>query len=526
MPIPSSKNEYGSADLEGPAAWGALMQFLRNVSLCVMLVLVASCSGGSSSQPDAMLGKVTIATTAPGPTPFIAHIGIQIERADLVRSASYTIVPKPGTVSRPVSVTYDNAYLVRRQLLDVVNRHLDLPVAGLYAGYQNKVSLQLTFADGSTRSDNAVIDTPVYQEAAPLYTALDVKTPRQPGITLGYDFMVLKSRVTTPVVIDTDGNIRWASTGITKAVSSTFFGGRFLAGDGEAPALYRFELDGTMSTANLSDSTFANFHHDLAPGKVGLLAEVDTLAGGTKIMESRLAEIDADGHVLKQWDMAAIFRAAMSAAGDDPSGFVRDGADWFHMNSAIYSPADDSLIVSSRENFVVKLDYQSGRIRWLLGDPTKYWYVNYPSLRALSLNLTSGKMPIGQHSLSIAPDGKLMLFNNGTASFNNPSGTPAGANPRFSAVSKYAIDEAARTAAEVWTYEHNRDLWSEICSGAQQVSDGSYLISYSAISGRTRVKLLGLDASGNIAFDYEYPTFACDTVFKAVVIDFGSLVLD
>jgi arylsulfate sulfotransferase len=26
--------------------------------------------------------------------------------------------------------------------------------------------------------------------------------------------------------------------------------------------------------------------------------------------------------------------------GDDPSDFVRDGVDWFHMNSAIYDPSD------------------------------------------------------------------------------------------------------------------------------------------------------------------------------------------
>jgi hypothetical protein len=453
-------------------------------------------------------------------------VGIRVERADLVRSVSYTIEPKPGTVSRPVSITYSKAYLLGRQLLDVANRHLDLPVVGLYAGYQNKVSLQLTFADGSRRSDSADIDTAVYQEASPRYTALDVKTPRQAGITLGYDFMLLKNLATTPVVIDTDGNIRWAGTGVSNAASSTFLGGRFLVGSGTAPTLYRIELDGTTSTVNLSDSTIAEFHHDLVSGKTGLLAEVDRLVDGTTILGSVLAEIDTDGHVLKQWDLGAIFRATMSAGGDDPSGFVRDGADWFHMNSAIYSPADDSLIVSSRENFVVKLDYQSGRIRWLLGDPNKYWYVGYPSLRALALNLTSGKMPIGQHSLSIAPDGKLMLFNNGTASFSNPPGTPAGLNPGFSAVSKYAIDEAARTAAEVWTYEHNRDLWSDICSSAYQVSQGSYLINYSTAYGRTRAKLVGLDASGKVAFDYEYPTQACITSFNAVAIDFGSLVVD
>jgi arylsulfate sulfotransferase len=501
------------------------MHFLRNASLCLMLGLLMSC-GGSGPPQDAMLASVTISSPTPGPTPFIARIGIRIERADRVRSVSYTIAPRPGTVSRPVSVTYRNAYLIRRQLLDVANHRLEVPVFGLYAGYQNRVTLHIRFADGSTRTENAIVDTPAYQEAVPRYTALDVKTRRQSGIAPGYDFVLLKNLLTTPVVIDTDGNIRWVGSGLSDIVSSTFQGGRFLSGHGTSPVLYRIELDGMTSAVNLSDPAYADFHHDLTPGKTGLLAEVDTLVGGVRMPETVLAEIDADGHVLKQWDMAAIFRAAMIAGGDDPSGFVRDGADWFHMNSAIYSPADDTLIVSSREHFVVKLDYASGRIRWLFGDPGKYWYVRYPSLRALALTLTSGNVPVGQHALSIASDGTLMLFNNGTASFNVPPGAPAGVDLGFSAVSRYAIDEAARTATQVWTYEHNRHIWSDVCSSAYQTSQGGYLIAYSVAYGRTRAKLVGLDADGNVAFDYEYPTYGCDAVFNAVPIDFGALVLD
>ena len=59
-----------------------------------------------------------------------------------------------------------------------------------------------------------------------------------------------------------------------------------------------------------------------------------------------------------------------------------------------------------------------------------------------------------------------------------------------------------------------------------QVSQGSFLINYSSAYGRTRAKLIGLDASGNVAFDYEYPNQICDTSFNAVVIDFASLVLN
>ncbi|WP_162600586.1 MULTISPECIES: aryl-sulfate sulfotransferase [unclassified Massilia] len=500
------------------------MQTLRYAGPCLALALAASC-GGSDPPPDALLGQVSVASQAPGPTPFIVHVGLVIERPDLVRSVSYTIAPKPGTVSRPVSVSYGSAYLARRQLLDMAGKRLDLPVFGLYAAYPNQVAVRIGFADGSTRLESLLINTASY-DALPYYNAPDVRTPRQPGIALGFDFMLLKNILVTPVVIDTDGNLRWVGSGVTDAVASAFDGGRFLAGDGKSPTLYRIELDGTVSSVGLSDPSFADFHHDLAPGKTGLLAEVDRRIDGVLYPGTVLAEIDADGRVLKQWDLSAIFRAAMLAGGDDPSGLVRDQADWFHMNSAIHDRADDALLVSSRENFVVKLDYESGRIRWLLGDPEKYWYQAYPSLRALALKLSSGKPPVGQHALSIAPDGTLMLFNNGTASMNQPPGAPAGSNPGFSAVSRYAIDEAAGTAAEVWTYEHGRDTWADVCSSAYQVREGGSLIDYASAYGRTRARLVGLDANGRLAFDYEYPTMRCDTIFNAAPIDFGALVLD
>ena len=49
-----------------------------------------------------------------------------------------------------------------------------------------------------------------------------------------------------------------------------------------------------------------------------------------------------------------------------------------------YNRADDSLIVSSRENFVICLDYETQAIKWILGDPTKKWY-QFPSLRTFAL---------------------------------------------------------------------------------------------------------------------------------------------
>ena len=46
--------------------------------------------------------------------------------------------------------------------------------------------------------------------------------------------------------------------------------------------------------------------------------------------------------------------------------------DWFHNNAVTYNRADDSIaIVSSRENFVICLDYETGAIKWILGDTAR-----------------------------------------------------------------------------------------------------------------------------------------------------------
>lgn len=90
--------------------------------------------------------------------------------------------------------------------------------------------------------------------------------------------------------------------------------------------------------------------------------------------------------------------------GDDPSVFIRAPDDWFHNNACTYRKSDDSLIVSSRENFVICVDYETSAIKWILGDPTKAWY-QYPSLRKFALTLGRDTYPpIGQHSVSITED--------------------------------------------------------------------------------------------------------------------------
>jgi arylsulfate sulfotransferase len=230
------------------------------------------------------------------------------------------------------------------------------------------------------------------------------------------------------------------------------------------------------------------------------------------------------GTVIREWKLGDIISAHMAAHGEDPKAFVRFGIDWFHMNATAYDPRDDSIILSSRENFVIKVKYQTGEIVWILGDPTKYWYT-FPSLRAKALTLEPpGLYPIGQHTVSITSDGLLLLFNNGEASLNNPAGTARGENRAYSVVSAYEIDPIAQTAREARRFDYGNSIHSRFCSSVFETK-GSLLVSYSRANDGTRARLVGVDPLQRVVFDFEYVNpGGCNTSFSASPIAFDEVV--
>lgn len=461
-------------------------------------------------------------SSEPGPSPFISLVHVRGTGLGSVVAVEYTIAPKPGSVSRPVHVEYSFAALQARGY--VSNGTLTIPVFGLYSGYANQVSMALVRLGDDPIQFEVDITTPAYVDPTGIYDQPNILVKRSSGSLLGFDFIYVKSGLGSPVILDTDGEIRWAAPA-PNSISSVFVGDSFIIGDQGQPLVFRLGLDGSISQMSMPSSDYAQFNHDIDYGKLGLLAEPNMSVDGANNYEDNLIEMRARNTVtvLNRWDLEAIFSTYMSSQSDDAAAFVRPGADWFHINSAIYDPSDDSIIVSSRENFVIKLDYSTGAIRWILGDPTKYWYT-FPSLRAKALTLAPGGLyPIGQHALSITPDGLLMLFNDGLGSLNEPAGEPAGQSRTYSAVSAYSIDPQSMSAREVWRYDAGQMIYSSICSSAYESPDESLLVDYAVADNLTEALLVGLDPNHNVVFEFEYPTQACNTSWNARPFPLGDL---
>jgi len=464
---------------------------------------------------------ITITGHTAGATPFISRLTLDVSNTTVLKSIQFAIDPKPGFVARPLSGTYSNDYLVSRGFEhppEVV-----LPVYGLYAGYQNIVRLTYRFQDGSSKQAVTSVTTAAFDDQGCGYNTPTKLQPRTNSTQLSYDYIFDRSACGdySPVILDSDGALRWVSPVPTLNAlfaASTFFDNAVYKTQGSQ--LVRIELDGTvLIVADYSNIGAVHFHHNIDPGKRGVLLEPDT----TSYFESTILEVDStDGHVLKTFDMAHIIRAAMLAGGDDPDQFVfPTPTDWFHNNGATYNRADDTLIVSSRENFVIAIDYETNGIRWILGDPTKKWF-QFPSLRNFALNVAPGSLaPIGQHAPSITFDQNLLLFDNGQESqFQDPKG----AHRDFAVPRKYSLDLVARVATEVWNYPANQNIHCPFCSSIYEDAPLNYLIDYALVNGGgppnipTFAQLLGLDAAGERIFYYQYPTVGCNTAYNSIPI--------
>lgn len=388
---------------------------------------------------------------------------------------------------------------------------------GFYAGRTNTGRVRVVFADGTFRDVPISYEAPPYVDPNHIFDRPSILTAAVAGSGLGFSYFYMKSSF-GPVIVDTDGEVRWALSALGAAQSSVFFGNTFIVGAADL-TLQRYALDGTVALSpRVGPSDYANFTHNFERGKTGVLVEVDRGVDGKEHIESTLAEVLADGTILKQWDFETIFASYMLSQGDDPSTFVRPGVDWFHMNTAIYDPRDDTLIVSSRENFVVKIDYQTGAIVWVFGDPTRYWFA-FPSLRAKALSLTGAALyPSGQHALSITAGGALMLFDNGQPASNPPPGGATGAFRAYSGVAAFQIDAVARTATQLWRFDHDPAIKAPFCSSAYEAADGSVLVSYATVDNFSHARLIGLDSQRQIAFDFQYDTTPCGTSWNAVPV--------
>ncbi len=467
---------------------------------------IAACASGLALHQADATGLVTIGAQTPGPTQFIEYVNARFSGAPLA-SVAFSIQPKAGSFTRPITAAATAGFLASHGALN--GNTVVIPVFGLYAGSTNLVTLSFFFTDGSSTQSVVPIRTPGYTDPCGDLDAPTFTQNRASTDDLNFDYFLLKDYCSTnsPQIYDTDGNLRWIGTGMNNTLPAVFYNNGIYISDGKT-GVKRLELYG--GETKIGDYAASQGVSDTGPhnfdiGRNGIVLDVST----TTEAESTALEIDgSSGQVLNRWDMDKIIGAAMTAGGDDPTQFVAPTpADWFHMNATTYNPADNTLIVSSRENFVIAVDYDTPadgvkKIHWILGDTTKKWY-QFASLRRFALQASAGTLPpIGQHATSIDSHGNLLLFNDGLGSDFQ---VPAGISRTYSEVDSYAINTTAMTATGVFRYDRSPSLYSSFCSSAYEAAPGNFLVDYATANNDTLVDIQGIGNLNKVVFDLQYP---------------------
>ncbi len=508
--------------------------------IAVVLSLVATgCGGnfvdnqGTNTGTQAQNSNITIVGSQPGVTPFISIVEFAGNSSlQQVSYVNFNISPQPNTVSAPVNVTWSMAALANRGYIGDTqgNTTINLPVFGLYAGYNNRVSFQVGFADGSVKTIEYQISTQPYVDSTGVFTSPTIIKARAPGSTLGFNFFVMKDQLTSPVIVDTDAQLRWVVP--FPWSQAIFFGnGQFYSGSEAGPGIDAIQFDGSNAALpiDLPQPLLTKFTHNIDPGPYGLLAEfngTDDLGPSLNDIVAEIATVPGQAP-FQVFDMADILTQYMQENGDDPTAFVRPGSDWFHVNASTYDPSDNTVIISSRENFLIKVNYSTHDIVWIFGDPTKYWYT-FPSLRAKALTLDAGgNYPIGQHGVTITSDGYVMVFNDGYQSLNQPVGEPPGLSRTYSEVSVYSVDSSNLTAHEVWGFDYGKTIYSRLCGSSYEAPGKTYLVDFSAADNYANARLIGLDSNHNVAFDFQYTSpKTCAAAWNAIPIPLENLQIN
>src|SRR5436190_7016686 len=220
-----------------------------------------------SNQADDTIMRIVGYT--PGATPFISNLHLTASDTSVLKSIQFKIVPKPGSVTRPLSATYANYYLIDRGFENQQTGDIVLPVYGLYDGYNNTVTLTYSFFDGSSKQANFTVNTATFNDFCGYKNPTFLQ--HRSSAALSYDYILVKGGCSSfsPAIVDTDGALRWVGTsGYSNTPAAFFANGAYLPA---GPQLYRMELDGAVTlVGNYSDIGVTFFHHNIDSGKTGL----------------------------------------------------------------------------------------------------------------------------------------------------------------------------------------------------------------------------------------------------------------
>ncbi len=374
-----------------------------------------------------------------------------------------------------------------------------LPVLGLEPDASHDIVVTVADAAGNvTAADRLTVTTdPLPENFPPLKVAVSRPEQMEPGVTIlavrrWPDGGQNDDSYGLILAVDEVGRVVWYHRPVRTAGDvHRLRNGNLLYSsdvDGARGTLVEIDMLGnivqqwyslSVAKTGFHDGTFVDtetFHHDVLDLPTGnflaLSTEVrsyerypssDRDAAAAPVTQDVvgdvLVEFTRDGSIVRRWHLLDLLDPYRIGYGSLDTNFWRRAygklmeqpkvVDWAHGNALAFDEQDQMILVSARhQDATVKIDPASGKVAWILA-PHEGWKEPWRSL----LLQPGGELQWGYHvhGTEVTPHRTLLMFDNGNERAT-PFAEPLPEDKRFSRAVEFAVDEAARTVHQVWSY--------------------------------------------------------------------------
>jgi len=459
---------------------------------------------------------------------------VAIFKTTKAAKVSYTVVGKSkGTSITNSESTYSTSH--------------NLTILGLYAGYINTLKLTVTYKDGTKATKTIRLQTAKLPSSL-ASVKINVTKANKSKMALGTGNSKLTFMVRTTISgknqsknysfgIDADGAIRWVTTKPTSHIFKQLTNGHLLIWTkskasnsyfdelvemdytGKVYKTYKFNHKSWGKAAGSKKQNHNQVHHDVTELPNGDLIATVSDGSRTYVEDTMIVISHRTGKIIKVINMKNILPSKFYTHYNATSSSKYMGKrDWFHENSVYYDQTDNSLIISSRnQNLVMKIDYKTQKIKWILsGKKRSAW----PKAYRKYLLKASGKIswPGGQHAAIVDPTTlgnqsalKLLIFNNNIAVGDTKTSLKASSG-KYSEGVEYKINEKTKTIKQVGAYGKSlgKANFANIIGSNRYLSAANRLVDFGWLDG------------GKAANVIEYDTQTKQEVFNVKLSNLGS----
>jgi arylsulfate sulfotransferase len=238
-----------------------------------------------------------------------------------------------------------------------------IPIYGLYADYENEITLTMIDENANEIVKNIYIETePLPLEIQNLYRRVHSAYPSQ--YQEGFTFTV-RSHLNYKLAFDIDGEIRWLLEGDFKSYL-------LFINDDNFYTVYKnylveMNLLGRINKVIYVDEKYGSLHHDIEilstnSNSILMLAN----SPNSNMIEDFIIEVNlTTGEVVNEFDLKTIIDLNRTLF-----NFLNKDLDPFHTNAIVSLKDSNDVLISNRHTSnVMRFSWPDGDVKWIAGNP-------------------------------------------------------------------------------------------------------------------------------------------------------------